>query len=136
MTRSERQPEVILDFIFEDGLFFIAIKNIGTGPAHDVSVAFDKKFTGIDGTREISALPLFKKIPFFAPQKEIKIFLDHSAAYFRRRQPTNIRATIRFKDSSGAALTATMKHDLRIYQDFGYVRRHKEAGPLQPSEQI
>jgi hypothetical protein len=133
MTRSERQPEVIVDFIFEDGLFFIAIQNIGTGPARDVSVEFDKKFTGVHGTKEVSALPLFKKIPFFAPQKEIRVFLDHSAAYFRRRQPVNIRATVRFKDSSGAVHTATMKHDLRIYQDIGYVRRHDSAGHLQPA---
>lgn len=131
MTRSERQPEVILDFIFEDGLFFIAVKNIGTGPAHDVSVVFDKKFIGVEG-KEISALPLFKKIAFLAPQKEITVFLDHSASYFRRRQPTNIRATICFKDNSGTAHTTAVKHDLKIYKDIGYVRRHSEAG-RQPS---
>ncbi len=134
MTRSERQPEVILDFIFEDGLFFIAVKNIGTGPAHDVSVVFDKKFTGLGGAREISALALFKKIPFFAPQKEITVFLDHSAAYFRRRQPTNIRAAIRFKDGAGAVHTAMMKHDLRIYQDIGFVHRPAESVRRTPAE--
>lgn len=132
MTASERHPEVILDFIFEDGLFFIAVKNIGTAPAHDVSVAFDKKFTGVEGTKEISALPLFKKIAFLAPQKEITVFLDHSASYFRRRQPTNLQATIRFKDNSGTVHTAVVKHDLRIYKDIGYVRRPTEASQ-QPS---
>ena len=66
MTRSERQPEVIVDFVFEDGLFFIAIINASTIPAFNVSVAFDKKFTGVEGTKAISALPLFRKIPFLA----------------------------------------------------------------------
>ena len=127
MTRSERQPEVILDFIFEDGLFFIAVINIGSAPAHDVSVAFDKKFTGMEGAKEITTLPLFKKIPFLAPQKEIRLFLDHSASYFRRRQPTQIRATIIFKDGSGAKYSLVVKHDLKIYKDIGYVRRHPEA---------
>ena len=127
MTRSERQPEVILDFIFEDGLFFIAVKNIGDAPAHNVSVAFDKKFTGVEGGREISALPLFKQITFLAPHKEITAFLDHSASYFRRRQPANIRATISFKDNAGTAHTTVVKHDLRIYKDIGFVRRHPEA---------
>jgi hypothetical protein len=135
MTRSERQPEVILDFIFEDGLFFIGVKNIGTAPAHDVSVAFDKKFTGVEGAKEISTLPLFKKIAFLAPQKEITAFLDHSASYFRRRQPTNIRATITFKDNTGAAHKTVVKHDLRIYKDIGYVRRRNEATRKQPSEE-
>ena len=127
MTRSERQPDVIVDFIFEDGLFFIAVKNIGDTPAHDVSVVFDKKFTGLGGAREISALPLFKKIAFLAPQKEIAAFLDHSASYFRRRQPAAIRATIRFKDGSGTVHSSVVKHDLRIYKDLGYVCRHNEA---------
>lgn len=132
MTRSERQPEVILDFIFEDGLLFIAVKNIGPAPARDVSVAFDKKFTGFAGAREISALPLFKKITFLAPQKEITVFLDHSASYFRRRQPAIIRATIRFKDHSGTVHTTVVKHDLRIYKDLGYVRRPPEASRPPP----
>jgi len=135
MILSERQPEVIVDFIFEDGLFFIGVKNIGAAPAHDVSVAFDKKFTGIEGAKEISALPLFKKIAFLAPQKEITAFLDHSASYFRRRQPANIRATITFKDNSGAAHKTVVKHDLRIYKDIGYVRRRNVAISEQPSEE-
>lgn len=135
MTSSERQPEVIVDFIFEDGLFFIAVKNIGSAPAHNVSVAFDRKFTGVEGAKEISALPLFKNIAFFAPQKEIKAFLDHSASYFRRRQPAIIRATITFKDNSGAAHKTVSKHDLRIYKDIGYVRRRNETTRKQPSEE-
>lgn len=127
MSRSESQPEVILDFIFENGLFFIAIKNISASPARDVSVQFDKKFTGVEGTRDISGLPLFRKIPFLAPQKEIVVFLDTSASYFRRRQPTNIQATITYKDTSGAPHKAVVKHDLRIYKEIGYIPGRNEA---------
>jgi hypothetical protein len=91
MTPSEREPMVIVDFVFEDGLFFIAVKNISANPVYDVSVTFDKKFTGVEGAKDISSLRLFRNIPFLAPQKEIVAFLDTSASYFRRRQPTNIR---------------------------------------------
>jgi len=131
MSTSERRPEVIVDFLFEDGLFFITVKNIGDAPAHAVSVTFDKKFTGLEGAREISALPLFRKIPFLAPQKEITAFLDRSASYFRRRQPAKLRATIVFQDSSGETQRTVLRHDLGIYKDLGYVRRGK-TGP-QPS---
>jgi len=134
MASSERQPEVIVDFIFDEGLFFVAVKNIGDGPAHDVSVVFNKKFTGVAGTRDISALPLFRKLSFLAPQREITTFLDHSVSYFRRRQPTALKATITFKDNSGTRHAAVVKHDLSIYKNLGYLRRPSEAArPLLPS---
>lgn len=122
MTPSEREPMVILDFVFEDGLFFIAVKNISANPAYDVSVTFDKKFTGVEGAKDISSLRLFRNIPFLAPQKEIIAFLDTSASYFRRRQPTNIRATIHCKSAAGAVCKSVVRHDLSIYKDIGYAR--------------
>jgi hypothetical protein len=114
---------VIVDFVFDDGLFFIAIKNISVDPAYDVSVTFNKKFTGVEGTKMISALPLFRNIPFLAPQKEIVAYLDSSASYFRRRQPTTILATITSKDVTGAVHRTVIRHDLSIYKDVGYIRR-------------
>jgi hypothetical protein len=122
MTPSEREPMVIVDFVFEDGLFFIAIKNISANPVYDVSVTFDKKFTGVEGAKDISSLRLFRNIPFLAPQKEIVAFLDTSASYFRRRQPTNIRATIHYKNAAGAVCKSVIRHDLSIYKEIGYVR--------------
>jgi hypothetical protein len=122
MTPNERQPTVIVDFIFDDGLFFIAIKNISASPAYDVSVTFNKKFTGVEGTKDICALPLFRNIPFLAPQKEIVAFLDSSASYFRRHQPTDLRVTINFKGASGVAGKCVVRHNLNIYKELGYVR--------------
>jgi hypothetical protein len=40
-------PDVIVDFVFEDGLFFLAITNIGPEPAERVHVAFDTPFKGL-----------------------------------------------------------------------------------------
>lgn len=127
MTPSERKPDVIVDFVFEDGLLFIAIKNLSDNPAYDVSVMFNKKLTGVEGTKEISALPLFRNLSFLAPHKEIIAFLDTSASYFRRRQPTNIRATIAYRDASGAPRKSVVRHDLTIYKEIGYVRRPTET---------
>jgi len=123
MTTDERHPEVIVDFVFDDGLFFIAIKNIGDAPAYDVSIKFDKKITGVEGTKDISALSLFQNTPFLAPHKEIVTFLDSSASYFRRRQPMNIRAKATYKDFSGVAHRFVARHDLSIYRDIGCIRR-------------
>ena len=121
MTPSEREPMLILDFVFEEGLFFIAVKNISANPAYDVSVTFDKKFTGVEGAKDISSPRLFRKIPFLAPEKEIVAFLDTSASYFRRRQPTNIWATIHYKNAAGAVCNSVVRHDLSIYKEIGYI---------------
>ena len=55
---SPLKPEVILDLVFDRGLFFIAIENIGDGPALEVTTTFDRKITGQGGTQEITSLPL------------------------------------------------------------------------------
>jgi len=99
-TRSASPPEVIVDFIFENGMFFISIENIGDRPALKVTTTFDCKIVGLHGSREISALPLFQLIEFLAPHKSIRILLDSSSAYFGRNEPARITAKITYSDSS------------------------------------
>jgi len=116
-------PEVIVDFIFDSGLFYISIKNIGDKPAFRVSIQFDKKIVGVEGSKEISALPLFRNIEFLAPKKEILTFLDTSTSYFRRGEPTKISARILYQDHNGTKHTTTINHDLEIYKEIGYIQR-------------
>lgn len=118
-----RAPEVILDVVFEDGLLFLSLRNIGMGAALDVSVEFDARIVGLEGEREVSALPLFKRLAFLAPGREIRTFLDRSASYFGRGQPERITATIHYRDGAGRRHTTTIHHDLGIYRDLGYVRK-------------
>lgn len=120
---DRRRPEVIVDFVFEDGLFHVAIENIGERPAVDVSVAFDKAFRGAGGERVTSNLPLFRGIPFLAPRRRISTFLDASAAYFARREPTRIAATVTYADRSGLKYEDVIRHDLEIYRDVVSVTR-------------
>ena len=117
------RPEVIVDIVFEDGLLHIAIENIGQKPARDVSVRFDRKFRGAGGTLEISALPLFRHIPFLAPRRRIATFVDTSSAYFARREPTHITATVTYTDAAGTAYEDAIPHDLAIYRDLVYLPR-------------
>lgn len=119
------KPEVIVDFVFDDGLFFISVNNIGAKPAIKVSVTFDKKIKGLHGHQDISALPLFKTIEFLAPHKEILTFLDTSASYFRRGEPTKISATILFQDTKGKTYRTSITHDLEIYKEIAYIRRSR-----------
>lgn len=115
------RPEVILDFRFEQGLLYVALVNISAVPAYRVSVRFDKPFRGIGGECEVSSLRLFRRVEFLAPHKRIETLLDSSRAYFQRREPTAIKATVSFRDAAGKTHTREIVHDLRIYQDLSYV---------------
>jgi hypothetical protein len=115
-------PDVIVDFIFDDGLFFIAIKNLSDQPAYKVSVKFDCQIYGFGG-KDICALPLFGNIEFLAPHKQITTFLDSSGSYFSSGGPTKISARIAYHDFRGTKKVATIKHDLEIYREIGFIRR-------------
>lgn len=116
-------PQVIVDFVFDQGLFFIAVKNISDMPAYKVSVKFDHKIFGLGGAREVSALPLFRNIEFLAPQKEIATFLDTSDSYFARRQPTKVKVQISYTDAEGDKHNVAIAHDLEIYRDLALASR-------------
>jgi hypothetical protein len=117
----EARPDVIVDFVFEGGILFVAVTNIGSQPAERVHVGFDLPFKGLGGTVCIPELPLFRNIEFLAPSRSIRTLLDSSAAYFARREPEQITATISYCDRSGQEFSCTIHHDLAIYRDIAFV---------------
>jgi hypothetical protein len=114
--------DVILDFLFDEGLFFISVKNNSDDPVFKVSIKFNKKITGLGGSKEISSLPLFSNIEFLAPRKEIKTFLDTSQSYFTRKQPEKITVKISYTKKEGAIKTGIINHDLSIYKEIGFIK--------------
>lgn len=116
-------PYVIVDFVFDRGLLSIAIKNIGSRPAFGVRVEFSHKLMGVEGTVEVSALPLFSALEFLPGGKEISTFLDSSASYFRSQQPEQITTRISYQDARGGRFTNTIHHNLEIYRAIGYGMR-------------
>lgn len=119
----EPRPDVIVDFLFEDGMLFVAVQNIGSQPAQQVHVGFDPPFKGLGGTACIPELPLFRNIEFLAPSRSIRTLVDSSAAYFARQEPEQITATVSYSDRSGAKFSCTIPHDLSIYRDIAFVAR-------------
>jgi hypothetical protein len=122
-TPADPDPYVIVDFVFDRGLLSISIKNIGSHPAFGVRVKFSQKLMGVEGTVEVSALPLFTALEFLPGGKEISTFLDTSASYFRSRQPAQITTNISYQDARGEKLTNSIRHNLEIYREIGYVTR-------------
>ncbi|MBX2990952.1 MAG: hypothetical protein KF749_07265 [Bacteroidetes bacterium] len=120
-------PDVILDFIFEEGLFFVEIRNIGIGAAVNVKTKFSKRFTGLGGECEMPRLSMFRNIAFLAPGRSVRTFLDSSDSYFRRKQPTQIDATLSWLDMNGKRFNVTIHHDLAIYADIIILHRNPKT---------
>ena len=114
-------PEVIVDFLFDHGLFHVAVVNVSDFAAYQVAVHFDPPFRGLGGESEVSALPLFRCIEFLAPRKRIETFLDSSDAYFQRGEPTRICADVSYSDVRKRVYTRRIVHDLGIYEDVSYL---------------
>ena len=114
-------PEVILEFLFDKGVLSLSVRNIGARAARKVAVSFDRSFTGLGGSRDISSLPLFRNIEFLGPSREIVTLLDTSASYFMRKQPTKIAARVSYLDADNRKYETTIAHDLEIFRELSWV---------------
>ena len=121
MSAEERESDVIVDFVFEEGALYVTVANIGERPALKVSCRFEPGFHGLGGSVEVSRLPLFRNIEYLAPRKEIRTLVDSSAAYFARKEPTKLQVTVTYRDESGTRRQTVIAHDLGIYRDLAYV---------------
>jgi hypothetical protein len=120
---DDRRPEVVLDVVFEDGLLFLAVSNLGDAPALRVSCRFGGKLRGLGGTKDVSRLALFENIEFLPPGREIRTLLDTTASYFARDEPTRLSVTTAYADAGGRSYETTVDHDLAIYRELAYVPR-------------
>jgi hypothetical protein len=123
MQDARDDGEVIVDVVFDGGLLFLVVSNTGGRAARSVRVKFGSPFSGLGGTKRMQRLALFRRLEFLAPYKSIEVFLDRSDAYFARGEPTELTATVTWRTPEGARRSATIRHDLEIYRDLGYVER-------------
>ncbi len=69
----------------------------------------------------MNSLALFQNIEFLAPGREIRTLVDTTAAYFARREPTRLTATVSYQTVRGEPRRTTMEHDLGIYREIAYI---------------
>jgi hypothetical protein len=81
---------------------------------------------GLGGTKDISALALFRNIEFLGPQREIVSLLDSSSSYFKGKRPTKISALVAYQDLENRRYETSIKHDLEIYRDLVFVEPASE----------
>jgi hypothetical protein len=117
------RPEVILDVVFEEGVLFLALRNIGERPALRVETSFRRPLLGLGGTKDVTELALFRRLEFLAPGREITTLLDTGASFFGRRQSTKVAATISYADAEGKRYETSVQHDLAVYREVAYLTR-------------
>ena len=123
VAASDRRPEVIIDFHVERGLLFVVLKNIGAASAYDVITRFDQRFRGLGGQKDMTGMALFRRVEFLPPGKQFLQFVDPVNAFFSRREPLRLKATVKYRDRDGARFEDEMPHDLQIYRDLGDIER-------------
>ena len=119
------EPLVIVDVLFEDGLLFLAVRNISTRPAYHVRARFRPSPGGI---RRASRLALFRRLAFLGPGREIRALLDSAAGYFARDEPTAFEVTVTYETADGRRHRHVVPHDLEIYRDLPWVAREEPYG--------
>jgi hypothetical protein len=128
--RPPREAAVILDVEFEDGLLFLVLENFGFAPAHAMRVRFGGPLRGLGGEQRIDRLRIFQRLELLPPRRRIRIFLDRSALFFAREEPTEIEARVAWRTDDGSRRSRILRHDLDAYRDFPYLEvPHDAAAP-------
>lgn len=122
-----RRPEVIVEFLFDRGMLFLSINNVGERPAVNITVKFDQKIVGLGGSKQISEMPLFRSLRFLGPHREIVTLVDSTASYFSRRQPVEVTARISYKDNSSRQYEEVIRHNLEVFRELAYVDEPDET---------
>jgi len=120
--RKTNDPEVILDIGLRDGMLVFLLTNRGSRPVHEVRVTFRRKVMGLGGGVDIAALPLWSKLAFLPPGKEIEVPIDRASVFLARDKGTPLVASIQYRDADGETWAATITHDFSAYVGFPEIR--------------
>lgn len=121
-AKKTGDPDVVLDLELRDGMFFFRLWNKSDQSVRDVTVAFKRKVMGLGGAVEITGLPIWSKLAFMPPGKEIEVPIDRAPVLLAQDRGTPLAATIQYKDSGGARWVASIIHDFGAYSGFPELR--------------
>ncbi len=94
-------PDVIVDFVFEDGLLFLAVINIGSEPAERVRIVFDPLVKGRGGSVSVTERPLFRNVSSPWARALDPHPFGSASAYFARCEPERITVNVSYCDRAG-----------------------------------
>jgi len=124
---EQRDADVILDVELDRGLLFLVIANLGRLPAHNVRVRFGGPLHGLGGETRVDRLQIFRRLDFLGPRRRIYVFLDRTALFFGRKEPTELEVTVTWRTDRGERRRREIRHDLAAYRDFPYLEVPHDA---------
>jgi hypothetical protein len=120
MDAEEPDDGVIVDVVFEDGVLYLELANLGRRPALAVSCTFEPPLVDAAG-RDVAKLRLFKKMEFLGPERRVRTLLDSVPGYFARKAPGRTVVSIKYKRPGDTRYTTTtVTHDLAVYREIAY----------------
>ena len=116
--------DIYVDLLFDRGLLYLVICNIGQHAAEQLKVQFEKPLIGA-GNTDISQLGIFNRLAFLAPDKHIPVFLDDCKTFYNRRQRSVIKLNLSWRVNK-TKFSRIIRHDLRAYADIPYTTEQQD----------
>lgn len=102
---DQTRPYVIVDFEFQSMVVMLTVKNIGSSPARDVTVSFDRPIRRPkDDAAALEELAVFERgIPMLAPGRSISIWFGDGPKIFdeANKLPLRYEATAKYSSMDG-----------------------------------
>ena len=111
---------VVVDVVFDGGVLYLELANLSDRPALNVSCRFEPPLVDLQG-RDVSKLPLFRRVEFLGPGRRIRTLLDSSSGYFARKTATRVTVAVEYERPDGPRQTTKLTHDLEIFRDLAYI---------------
>jgi hypothetical protein len=112
---SELTDAVFVDVVFDAGLLYLELVNLGEAPALDVTSSFEPALVDAHG-RDVSELLLFRGLGFLAPGRRIRTLLGPSSAYSE-----SVVVEVQYSGAARERHTTRITHELAAFRELAYV---------------
>lgn len=120
MDAAAPDDGVVVDVVFEGGVLYLELANLADRPALNVACRFDPPPVDVEG-RDVSKLPLFRRVEFLGPRRRIRTLLDSAAGYFARDAPTRVTVAVEYERPGTPRRTTKVAHDLEVFRELAYL---------------
>jgi hypothetical protein len=112
---SELNDAVVVDVVFDAGLLYLELVNLGEAPALDVTSSFEPPLVDAHG-RDVSELLLFRRLGFLAPGRRIRTLLGPSSVYSE-----SVTVQVEYSRAGRERHRTRISHELAAFRELAYV---------------